>query len=90
METNNPNIDPPKEIEKSPSGLTILWREIVRDKVALISLIFFVATTAGVFIASLLLDLNEIVKVDLFALYEPPLRSSGLVLITEEEISSDS
>ncbi|WP_078593301.1 ABC transporter permease [Evansella clarkii] len=72
METNNPNIEPPKEIERSPSGLTILWREIVRDKLALISLIFFVATTAGVFIASLLLDLNEIVKVDLFALYERP------------------
>lgn len=58
--------------EKSPSGLRILWKEILRDKLALISLIFLVVVTAFVFGISLVLDQDEIVTVDLFAIHEPP------------------
>ncbi|MFS0673259.1 ABC transporter permease [Ornithinibacillus sp. 179-J 7C1 HS] len=61
-----------KEVIKSPSGFSIIWRELVRDKLALISLIFLVGITAYVFGVSLVLDQEEIVKVDLFAIYEPP------------------
>lgn len=62
-----------KETEhKSPSGMRIFWNEIKKDKLALVSLIFFTLITLFVFGASLILDLKEIVKVDLFALYEPP------------------
>ncbi|MHA6251545.1 ABC transporter permease [Oceanobacillus sp. CAU 1775] len=57
---------------KSPSGFSIIWRELVRDKLALVSLIFFVLVTVGVFGVSLVLDQKEIVKVDLFALHQPP------------------
>lgn len=56
----------------SPSGLRILWREIVRDKLALVSLIFFVLITILVFVASLFLDLEEIVKIDMFNRHAPP------------------
>jgi peptide/nickel transport system permease protein len=58
--------------EKSPSGLSILWRELVRDKVALGSLIFLGLIMAFVYGISLFLDQNEIVKVDLFAIHQPP------------------
>ena len=35
-----------QESEKTPSGMRIIWREIVRDKVALISLIFIILIMA--------------------------------------------
>ncbi|MFA9556476.1 ABC transporter permease [Evansella sp. AB-rgal1] len=72
MGIKNENISPPKDLEKSPSGFTILWREIVRDKVALFSLILLIIVITGVFGVSLLLDEKQIVTVDLFALYQPP------------------
>ena len=56
----------------SPSGLRVLWRELVRDKLALVSFIFLVAVTLFVFGVSLILDQDEIVKVDLFAINQPP------------------
>lgn len=61
-----------QETDRSPSSWRIIWREIVRDKLALVSLIFLVALVAGVYGISLFLDQKEIVTVDLFALYEKP------------------
>lgn len=60
------------EIDKSPSGTQIVWREIVRDKIALISLIFLVLIIVFVYGIALFLDKDEIVRVDLFSIYEPP------------------
>ncbi|GAA0462640.1 ABC transporter permease [Alkalibacillus silvisoli] len=60
------------KVEKSPSGLSIFWKEILKDKLALISLLFLVLTSLGVFGISLILDQDEIVRVDMFALYESP------------------
>ncbi|MDQ0160570.1 ABC transporter permease [Alkalibacillus salilacus] len=61
-----------QKVEKSPSGLSIFWKEILRDKLALVSLLFLVLTTIAVFGVSILLDKDEIVRVDPFAIYEPP------------------
>lgn len=68
------SIEQPEEQIKSdsPTGLKILWREIVRDKVALISLIFIVLITTIVFGVSLILDQDQIVKVDLLSIHQPP------------------
>lgn len=63
---------PPNDLGKSPSGINVLLRELVRDKVALISLLFLIIVVALVFGVSLMLDLAQIVTVDLFALYQPP------------------
>lgn len=60
------------EKAENPTGWKVIWREIVRDKLALISLIFLVLITVSVFGISLLLDQDEIVRVDLLAIYEPP------------------
>ncbi|WP_042144058.1 ABC transporter permease [Paucisalibacillus sp. EB02] len=57
---------------KSPSGFSIIWRELVRDKLALISLFFLLGIIAFVFGIAFVLDQDEIVKVDLFSIYEPP------------------
>lgn len=61
-----------QETDRSPSSWKIIWREIVRDKLALVSLIFLFMLVAGVYGISLFLDQKEIVTVDLFALYEKP------------------
>ena len=61
-----------QETQVSPSGLRIFWREIVRDKLALFSLIFLIVITAFVFITSEVLDYEEIVRVDLFNTHAPP------------------
>lgn len=60
------------EIEKPPSGIRIMWREIVRDKMALISFIFIVLLGLFVFGTDLLLNQDEIVEVDLLSIYAPP------------------
>ncbi|WP_146936444.1 ABC transporter permease [Cerasibacillus quisquiliarum] len=66
-------VEQPEQINsESPTGLKILWREIVRDKVALISLIFIVLITTIVFGVSLILDQDQIVKVDLLSIHQPP------------------
>jgi len=57
---------------ESPTGMKVIWREILRDKLALVSLIFIVLITLFVFGVSLFLEQDEIVRVDLFAIYEPP------------------
>lgn len=74
METNNGNGNVPGHdpATKSPSGWRIVWREIVRDKVALISLIFLVLIMIFVYGASIILSKEEIVTVDLFAIHQPP------------------
>ncbi|WP_100010299.1 ABC transporter permease [Lentibacillus sediminis] len=73
METNNVNMDDQKQdATKSPSGFSIIWREFIKDKVALISLIFLVILTTLVYGVSLFLNQEEIVRVDLFAIHEPP------------------
>ncbi|MBU5466015.1 ABC transporter permease [Virgibacillus sp. MSJ-26] len=73
MEVNNMEMEAKtQESSQSPSGLIILWREIVRDKLALVSLIFLVLITTFVYGIALFLDQSEIIKVDLFAIHEPP------------------
>src|SRR5690625_115062 len=75
MEPNQ--VDMTTESEKNlkkahPTGFSVVWREIIRDKLALISFIFLVLVASFVYGISLLLDQSEIVKVDLFAIFEPP------------------
>ncbi|RDW16936.1 peptide ABC transporter permease [Oceanobacillus arenosus] len=73
MEVNNANLaNQIQDPTKSPSGLKILWKEIVRDKLALISLILLVLITVFVYGTAVVLDQDEIVRVDLFAIHEPP------------------
>src|SRR5690625_414465 len=73
MEAKNTEVEKEnQELSESPSGLKIFWRAIVRDKLALVSLIFLILITAFVYGISLFMNQDEIVKVDLFAIHEPP------------------
>lgn len=58
--------------DKSLTGWRIVFKEIVRDKIALLSLILIVVVTAFVYLTSLILDQNQIVRVNLFELNKPP------------------
>lgn len=59
-------------IEKSPSAFSIMWREVVRDRLALGSLIILGILLSIVYGVSLFLDQEEIVKVDFLSIYSPP------------------
>ncbi|RIU91151.1 ABC transporter permease [Oceanobacillus picturae] len=73
MKSKEVNVaNTPQDVTKSPSGISIIWRELVRDKIALISLIILVLITTFVYGISLFLDQSEIVTVDLFSIHEPP------------------
>lgn len=58
--------------EKSPSGFSIIWRELIKDKMAVISMIVLGLILITVYGMSLLLNEDEIVKVDLLSIYAPP------------------
>ncbi|KGB30822.1 peptide ABC transporter permease [Heyndrickxia coagulans] len=60
------------ETEKSPSGFSIIWRELIKDKMAVISMIVLGLILITVYGMSLILNENEIVKVDLLSIYAPP------------------
>ncbi|NNV04882.1 ABC transporter permease [Geobacillus sp. C56-T2] len=59
-------------IEKSPSAFSIMWREVVRDRLALGSLIILGIILSIVYGVSLFLDQEEIVKVDFLSIHSPP------------------
>ncbi|WP_027408842.1 ABC transporter permease [Anoxybacteroides tepidamans] len=60
------------QIEKSPSSLSILWREVVKDKLALVSMILLALILLVVYGSAIFLDQEKIVKVDLLSIYAPP------------------
>ena len=60
------------DADRSPSGWSIIWRELVRDKLAFISLVFLILIMVFVYGVSLFLDQKEIVTVDLFSIHKPP------------------
>ncbi|MFD4705045.1 ABC transporter permease [Gottfriedia sp. NPDC058432] len=60
------------EQRKSPSGFSVIWAEFRRDKLALGSLIVLGLIILGVYGTSLILDQNQIVKVDFLSIYQPP------------------
>lgn len=74
MEKNTVVLEEMEQVDegKSPTGFSIFWREIVRDKLALISLIFLILITAFVYGISLFMNKEEIVTVDLFSIHQAP------------------
>ncbi|WP_077601866.1 ABC transporter permease [Oceanobacillus sojae] len=63
-----------KELQqtKTPSVVRILLKELYRDKLALVSLIFLILVMLFVYGLSIFLDQDQIVSVDLFAIHQPP------------------
>ncbi|WP_442956423.1 ABC transporter permease [Paenibacillus sp. YIM B09110] len=57
---------------RSPSSWNIVWRELIRDRMAFVSLLFLVLVIALVYGVSFVLDQEQIVSIDLFALKKPP------------------
>ncbi|WP_449621986.1 ABC transporter permease [Robertmurraya sp. Marseille-Q9965] len=72
IELSNVEGDKNLNTTKSPSGWKIIGREIVRDKLALFSLILLTVIIILVYGVSLFLNQEEIVTVDLFAIHEAP------------------
>lgn len=72
MRKTTAHIGAHTQLDKSPSSWSIIWREIVRDKVALLSLVFLGLVILSVYGISLVLDQEQIVTIDLFELKQPP------------------
>ena len=49
-----------------------MWREFRKDKLAMFSLVFLTLLLLGVYITSFVMKQEDIVRVDLFAIYSPP------------------
>ncbi|GGE56886.1 ABC transporter permease [Priestia taiwanensis] len=60
------------KVEKTPSGLSVAWREFRKDKLALGSLIFLILLLSTVYIWSFVLQQDRVTEVDLFAIHQPP------------------
>ncbi|WP_088013269.1 ABC transporter permease [Gottfriedia acidiceleris] len=60
------------EQRKSPSGFSVIWTEFRRDKLALGSLIVLGLILIIVYGTSIVLDQDQIVKVDFLSIYQPP------------------
>ena len=58
--------------QKGTGPIAIMWREIVKDKLALFSLIVLGLVLIVVYGASLFLDQEKIITVDLFSIFSPP------------------
>lgn len=72
MEVGKKEMQSQLNAEHNPTGLRILWMELVRDKLALVSLILLIAIVVFVYGISFVMNQDEIVKVDLFSIQEPP------------------
>jgi len=57
---------------KAPSGFSVLARELVKDKLALVSLVILVSIVLFVYIYALTLDQAEITKINPRAIFKPP------------------
>jgi len=57
---------------KPPSALVVFFREIIRDKLALVSFLFLFLLACFVYGVSLFMSTDEVITVDLFSIYEPP------------------
>jgi peptide/nickel transport system permease protein len=58
--------------------VNILWREVVKDRLAFASLLLLALILVAVYASSLLLDQETVGKVDLLSIYEPPSREHWL------------
>ncbi|WP_068673194.1 ABC transporter permease [Oceanobacillus sp. Castelsardo] len=72
MELDKKETQSQQNMEHNSTGLRILWTELVRDKLALVSLIMLIVIVVFVYGISFVMDQDEIVKVDLFSIHEPP------------------
>ncbi|WP_082798990.1 ABC transporter permease [Metasolibacillus sp. FSL H7-0170] len=52
--------------------MQVVWREFIKDRIAMISLVIMIVTISGVFIASLFFDPAEVMKISLRGKYAPP------------------
>lgn len=67
----NPEM-PFAQEEKSPSSMRIIWRELLKDRVALFSLVLLTILLIIVYGGSLLIDEKEVTRIDLFNMYSSP------------------
>lgn len=56
----------------TPSAFSVMWREVRKDKMALFSLILLTCILIFVYLIPLILNRQTILKIDLFAIFQPP------------------
>ncbi len=59
-------------VSSPPTGMQVIWREFKKDKVAMVSLFGLIFVIVGIFITSLLLNQEAIMRVSLRDMYAPP------------------
>ncbi|MGE6260199.1 ABC transporter permease [Heyndrickxia sporothermodurans] len=72
IEVSKPEAAVIKKNKKDHSAIRLMMRELVKDKLALVSFILLALILIAVYGTSILLDQEKIVRVDLFSIYAPP------------------
>jgi peptide/nickel transport system permease protein len=72
MEMNVETSKHAQVVPKSPSGMSIVWREFKKDKLAMGSLIFLGILLLFLLVATLVMDQKELAKVDFLQIYQEP------------------
>ncbi|MDG3132808.1 ABC transporter permease [Streptococcus suis] len=72
-----------KSVSTPPGGLQVIAREFIKDRLALTSLIILLTILATVFVGSLILDQEQVMKVDLLSRFLEP-GVEGHLLGTDE------
>ena len=60
------------EQQQPPTGLRVIWREFIKDKLALFSLILLLALVIFIYTYSFFLDQDEVTKINLLNIFSPP------------------
>lgn len=66
------NADHEQVISSPPSGWQVIWREFKKDKIAMFSLVALIIVIVGVFVWSLFIDIETLMKISLRDKYAAP------------------
>lgn len=72
MEFGKKETQSQQNTENNQTGLKIFWSELRRDKLALLSFVLLIVIVVFVYGISFVMNQDEVAKIDLFSIHEPP------------------
>lgn len=65
-------INPEGFKSAAPSGVSLLWQQLKKDRLAMCSLIILVSILVFVYATALFLDMKELTRINFWTIYQPP------------------
>lgn len=90
MAKKNKEISNVNHVNSPPTGLQVIFREFMKDKLAMFSLVVLVAVIIGIFFwAYFMIDQQQLMRVSLRDKFGAQVKNSYLVPMRVVKISSD-